>query len=412
MNVGVFHPGTQHSWQTATALQDLGRLEWFATTIFYRPDRFPFTMERLIPGKLGEKVRYEFRRFDHPRLDPAKVHTTGAWEWVERAVRRLGAHGLAERIDMMGNAAFARDLRKLVSAPQPFAIWGYDGVSRDVFRMARDAGRPIVLDRTIGDLRTQRDMLELIAQTHGDWILPHEGPSAARIAMDDEEYSLADRIVCGSRFAADSVREKAADPAVAAKVRVLPYCFDESLFGQLPPPAPIAPGEPVRFLFAGRIWPAKGIQHVLEAMADIPASQATLTVVGTVFSKADALAPYAGRFEHIPQVPRSGMPELMARHHVLVLPSYFEGSALVLYEAMAAGLATIQTPNAGGNVDAATGILLPRPDTDLVREAMLSLIDYRDRLNAMRAAAQEGATAYSFARYRDNIAALLDEMAI
>jgi hypothetical protein len=37
MKVGVFHPGTQHSWQTALAFQEAGTLAWFATSIFYDP---------------------------------------------------------------------------------------------------------------------------------------------------------------------------------------------------------------------------------------------------------------------------------------------------------------------------------------------------------------------------------------
>ena len=49
MKVAVFHPGTQHSWQTAYALQQLDRLEWYATSIFYKPDSMPYLLERL-PG--------------------------------------------------------------------------------------------------------------------------------------------------------------------------------------------------------------------------------------------------------------------------------------------------------------------------------------------------------------------------
>ena len=47
MKVAVFHPGTQHSWQTAFALQQLGRLQWYATSIFYKPDSLPYLLERL-----------------------------------------------------------------------------------------------------------------------------------------------------------------------------------------------------------------------------------------------------------------------------------------------------------------------------------------------------------------------------
>ena len=70
MKVAVFHPGTQHSWQTALALQDLDRLAWYATSIFYRPHHFPYWLERVMPGAIGRRLHAEFVRFSHPRLDP------------------------------------------------------------------------------------------------------------------------------------------------------------------------------------------------------------------------------------------------------------------------------------------------------------------------------------------------------
>jgi glycosyltransferase involved in cell wall biosynthesis len=99
----------------------------------------------------------------------------------------------------------------------------------------------------------------------------------------------------------------------------------------------------------------------------------------------------------------------MARHHVLVYPSYFVGSALSLLEALASGLALIQTPEAGNGVTAETGILLERPDTDLALAAMRAMIDDRDRLDHFRASAPAEALNYTFARYRENISTLLDQ---
>ena len=95
MQVAVFHPGTQHSWQTATALQQLGRLEFFATSIFHQPERWPYRLERLAPGALGARLRREFGRFSHPALDPALVRTAGLAEWMERLAARAGWPALA-----------------------------------------------------------------------------------------------------------------------------------------------------------------------------------------------------------------------------------------------------------------------------------------------------------------------------
>ena len=55
MQIVVAHPGTQHSWQTAYALQQLGRLKFYATSIFYQPERWPYRIERYLPAPLKRR---------------------------------------------------------------------------------------------------------------------------------------------------------------------------------------------------------------------------------------------------------------------------------------------------------------------------------------------------------------------
>ena len=95
MRAVVFHPGTQHSWQTALALQQLGRLAWYGTSIFYDPDRWPYRIERYLPGRLRERVHGEFLRFNHPGLDRSLVRTGGSAEWLERIANRARLRKLA-----------------------------------------------------------------------------------------------------------------------------------------------------------------------------------------------------------------------------------------------------------------------------------------------------------------------------
>lgn len=174
MQVAVFHPGTQHSWQTATALQQLGRLAWYATSIFHQPERWPYRVERYLPGPLARTVSAEFRRFSHPALDPALVRTGGLSEWAERLAARAGLRRLAQRIDIHGNRRFVAQIAGAISGPEPFALWGYNGSSRTSFELAKQHGRICVLDRTIGDSRIYNRLMAELADRQGDWFLPTE----------------------------------------------------------------------------------------------------------------------------------------------------------------------------------------------------------------------------------------------
>lgn len=406
MSVAVFHPGTQHSWQTALALQQLGQLEWFATSILHQPDRWPYRLERYAPEPVARRLREEFGRFSRPGLDLSLVRTAGWSEWIERMANRAGWRRLARQIDAFGNRRFAALIAAELTSDRPFALWGYNSCSRHAFELAKRHGRHCILDRTIGDYRVYNALMDGIADQYGAWFLPTERRVPNRMIEDDiREYELADQIVVGSETAAATIRSCAPDHA--AKLKILPYCFDEALFGSLPDPEPIRPDEPLRLLFVGQMNPRKGIHHLLEAFSQLPPGAATLTLVGDLRVPRHIFARYADRVTLITQVPRSQMPGIMARHHLLVFPSYFEGSALTLVEALAAGLGIIQTRASGNGASPECGIVLETIDTPTLRAALEQAIDDRDLVNSWRARAQSEAANYSFARYRENVKSLI-----
>jgi glycosyltransferase involved in cell wall biosynthesis len=404
MKVAVFHPGTQHSWQTAMALQDLGQLAWYATSIFYQPERWPYRLERLVPRLHGE-----FLRFSHPGLDPAMVRTSGMTEWLERIAARANLRRLAHHLDVLGNRRFTRSLARDIASPEPFALWGYNGSSLGAFETAKRVGRTCILDRTIGDFRYYNDRMAALEDRYGDWFLPTERRvSDEQIVRDQREFDLADCVLVGGPFAAQTIRDRAG-AGVAAKVRVLNYCYDEALFGKQPAPQPVPPKGPVKFLFIGQVNPRKGIHHLLEAFARLPASEASLTVLGDLRIPSALFARFSDRVSYIPTVARAQVPAIMAEHHVLVFPSYFEGSALSLLEGLASGLALIQTPMSGMGVTGETGLMISEPDSDALEAAMASVIADRGRLDHWRSAAQAEARKYSFANYRAAIGTMLEE---
>ena len=413
MQVAVFHPGTQHSWQTALALQQLDRLAWFATSIFYKPDKLPYRLERIMPGPIARRMSREFRRFSHPALDPSLVRTSGAIEWIERIATRANFPNLARRLDAIGNRRFVSEIAADLRSAEPFALWGYNGGSLTSFELAKSMGRRCILDRTNGDFRVYNRMMAEIRDQYGDWFMPEEREiSAASIAMDDREFALADTILVGSPFAAETIRASTPNPSVAAKLRVLNYCFDEGLFAGIAPPRPVDRSRPVKFLFMGLVIPRKGIHHILEALSRIPASAAELTIVGDMNIPRRAFEPYAERVTHLPTVARADVPAIMAEHDVLMLPSYFEGAGIVLYEALAAGCALIQSKRCALAVTDQTGVMLDRVDSNAVHDAMMVAVDDRDRLDSWRAHAQIEAGNYTFAHYRENIALLLNDLGI
>lgn len=412
MNVAVVHPGTQHSWQTAYALQQLGRLEFYATSIFYQPDRWPYRIERYLPKSLGERLGREFRRFSHGGLNPDLVRTSGVWEWLERIARRQGYRDLAARLDRIGNRRIADDLERMLGGPKPFALWTYDNVAGNLFPTAKAHGRACILDRTIGDWRAYNEVMQAVFEDYPEFFpKPDFRMDQQRIEQNQAEYEQADVILAGSPFSAETVAQHGG-AAIAGKLRVLPYCYDELLFADAPPRPPRPKNEPLRFLFAGQAGVRKGVHLALKAMERIAPEAASLTIVGDLQVPAQTYARYADRVTHIPTVARRGMVDLMREADVLIFPTYFEGAGIVLYEALASGMGIIQSRNADIAVTADTGILMPDITEEALYEAMMQAIENRDLVEQWRANAPAAAHRYSFANYRGNIAKLLGDMGI
>ena len=397
----VFHPGTQHSWQTARALQELGRLEYFATSIAHDPASFPYLLERA--PVIGPRLAGEFRRFAIPGLDPRLIRTAGWEEWAERAARRAGLTRLANALDRRGNARFVRGLAGDIASSKPFMLWGYNNVSLESFQLGRIHGRTCILDQTIGDPRAFNQAMLQLQDRYGDWFEGGYEPLPEwRIERGDAEYEAADSIVVGCEFAARTIADHARSSDVASRTQVLEYCYDPTF--DAVDPAPHDPAGPVRFLFAGLGIPRKGIHHVLEAIAQFPRSDARLTLLGSLGMPGKTFAPYADRVDHISTVARRDVPGIMAEHDVLLFPTYFEGAGLVLYEALASGMAVIQSDRAALAVIPETGLLLPEISTEALVEAMARVIADRDELASWRGAARASVRDYSFAGYRQRIA--------
>lgn len=408
--VGVFHPGTQHSWQTARALQNAGQLGWYATSIFYRADRWPYRALPYLPAELRQKLMAEFGRFYHPALAPDSVRTFGFHEWIERGLSRAGLRRLAGRVNIAGNTAFAKSVCRLIAREPVAAVWGYDTSSADVFAYAKEHGIPRILDKTIGDPRVYNALMnELYADYKPFFSSPNFAVPQSVIDLQDKEYTLADGIVVGSDFCRDTILDPRARPDLAGKIDVLPYCYDDVFFKPGPPP-PRPTNRPVRFLFLGQAGPRKGIHLLLKAFARLPRNAATLTIVGQLQVPSATFRQYAGLVTLIPTVPRAAVADYLREADCLVFPTYFEGSPITIYEALACGCAIIQSKNSNLDAIPRAGLALERLDEDAVHAALMYVIDNRDVLQSWQQAAPPIAEGFTIAAYQKAVLAYLDKI--
>jgi glycosyltransferase involved in cell wall biosynthesis len=407
MRVGVFHPGTQHSWQTALAFQQAGMLAWYATSVFYDPTRWPYKLERCVPGNLSAQLSREFRRRHNPLLDLKKVRQFGWWEWSEVLMRRLGRQAISDACNRLGNRAFCRQVIRLIEREPVDLLWGFNSSCLEVFQWAKKRGIRCVLDQTIGHPAAQNQVMLREQERHPEFFVGSYSPlDDAWTVRQNEEAAEADLVVVGSDFCARTMVENG---CAEEKIRVVHYGYDESLFPKQQPKrnGNGAGPRPVRFLFAGEVGPRKGVAYLLKAFAEIPAEKAQLTLVGRLAIPQETFKKYANRIHYVAQVPRSEVPRYFAEADCFVFPSLFEGSAIVLYEAAGAGLGIIQTDRCGDGVRSGqNGYVLREISVEELTRAVERVASEPGLCGQWQAASWAGRSERTWADYRARIVKL------
>lgn len=188
-------------------------------------------------------------------------------------------------------------------------------------------------------------------------------------------------------------------------LRFLGNGVQEQWFEPFPP---IAAGERLRLLYAGRITRVKGILELLEAVARVP--EVDLVVAGrrleserddisAAFDAAVRDPRLEGRVTVLGLVHPNDMPEVMGGADVFVLPTYHrEGVPRSIIEAMAAGRPVITTPVRGARElvdDGVHGWVVQPRDVDALTSAIAKTVAFgRDRLREVGAAGHARAVAY------------------
>src|SRR4029079_6273125 len=146
----------------------------------------------------------------------------------------------------------------------------------------------------------------------------------------------------------------------------------------------------------------KGISCLLAAWARIRRPGWRLQLLGPLPANSGPLMPMLDQVELLGRVSHAEMPARRAAADIFVFPSLFEGSAVVTYEALACGLPSVVTAQAGSvGRDGIEGfVVVPRDVDDLARR-MEQLGNTPELRARMSAAARLRGLEFAWPRYPD-----------
>ena len=369
MRIAVAQLGARRHYAVPWLLHELGLLERLFTDSYIGNKRWLEGALQAMPRawRPGGVDRWLART--EPRLPPEKVTSFelfGLWRTqCEARIQSSRERALffAERNRLFNERVLRRGLG---SADM---VWGFNGEALELFQRAKTYGLRCVLEQTIAPRRIMRELLGKELSRWPGWepgldVPPMDDPLERR---EEAEWKLADLIIAGSEFVAEALVHCGVPEA---RCQVVPYGVDTSRFKPKPPRDRIG-DERLRILFAGEVGLRKGAPYLLEALRQLGSRRVEARFAGRVVLEPARLTPYRDVVTFLGPVPRSRMPELYHWADVLVLPSICEGSALVVYEAMASSLPVICTQNTGPVTAAGDCIVVPRADVDIITKKLL-----------------------------------------
>ena len=145
------------------------------------------------------------------------------------------------------------------------------------------------------------------------------------------------------------------------------------------------PDRPLHVLSVGTVSLRKGVPYLLEAAQQ---SSACFRMVGAINLEQAGLDQLGTTIELTGRVPRSKIHDHYEWADVFVLPSICEGSATVIYEALAHALPVICTSNTGSIVrDGTDGFIIPIREADPIADLLEQLASEPDLYRSMSEAA-------------------------
>jgi glycosyltransferase involved in cell wall biosynthesis len=312
-------------------------------------------------------------------------------------VRFLPRRALAPLSDKqffwLKNRWFDRAARRFLQEDATVAhLW--NSQATNTARQAKRQGKHLIIDRASTHIRTQTQILVEAYARHG---LRYEPTYRETISRCVEEYDLADLVLTPS---ARSVRSFAEHGVDRAKVIHCPFGVDLSRYATRREPPPR-----FRALFVGQLGIRKGLLTLLHAW-DRARGDGELWLVG---GEEEVIGPQLAAWRDRADIKwlgfRTDVPELMAQASAFVFPSIEEGSALVTYEAMAAGLPLIVTDEAGSVARDGREALVVKPDdVNGLAAALTTLREQPERAWQMGKAARERVEAFPWTPYGDRVA--------
>jgi glycosyltransferase involved in cell wall biosynthesis len=406
----IAHPGRQHSHQTALALQEGGMLERYLTSVWYQPNRFPYSVVRYIPGNVRRSILSELKKRSFEPLDLSQVETYPFWKLLYTLARKVHSR---QAVSERSIHKFNRDVDEWVAGKlsgMKFDLFiGYEVSALECFRVCKQKGIPSILDLAAEHWTLQERMIEEEALLDNPLINIDSNLLKDIREIKEQELLLADFILTPSSSAKESLIKGGLNKQ---KVIQIPYGVDLSLFR---PEQMYKRSGRFTVLYVGAITARKGLKYLLEAFTGSKLHDAELILIGGMAGGKELLKRYEGNYTYLPFLHHEELVRFYQQADLFVFPSLLDSFGMVVIEAMACGTPVVVSENTGVKDavrDGIDGYVVPIRDVQALKQRIGYLYEHREKIEEMGRNARKQAEKYSWERYRERIREIVTKISL
>ncbi len=400
-NVIVAHPGVQHSPQVVLAFQECAMLCRYFTSIWYKPNHFPYILINQLPGKVKNLILKGLKKKYNKEINPELVSQYPYYELIGFVLRRVYKNPFLNQYIMHWvNRNFDKWVANKLKDINCDVFIGYEMACLESFKVCKLKGVKCILDLAAPHWTLQKKLYAIEERKNNPIISINESLLQEVNSIKTVELNLADLILTPSQYAKNSLIEAGLDEN---KIRLIPYgvSLEKFVLKQV-----YRKDKKFNLLYVGAVIPRKGIKYLLEAYKQLNLKDLELTIVGTLLGAEQIMKDYKNYFKHVSYTHHDDLANYYQNADVFIFPSIDDSFAMVVLEAMACGTPVIISENTGAKDVARNGIdsfIVPVGDVNAIKEKILYFYNNRNKIEEMGRNARTQAEKYTWEKYRKSV---------
>ncbi len=370
-------------FRMATLAAELDQRGWLELMI---TGAYPTTLWATLAGapifrQIGGLGRLHARA--EPGLAVEKVVPQWTSEVVIHALRLLARLGRLRpgRWDHLATSVYTSTAVRAFSGSQAKIFHFRAGYGQGCISIAKSKGMILIADSPL--LFPER-IEDYVAEREPDFVTNQQRMVRPLFRQIADDARRADHLVVNSDFSKETFVQAGWVPE---RVHVQYTGVDDNFARAIEPRERPETKGPLRLIFAGDFGRRKGAHHLIVALERLSGVEWSMELVGGVDRPMRRDYPHFfadARVKVRGNVSRTALAGYLSRAEVLIFPSLAEGSARVVFEALACGCYVITTPNTGSIVGRhAEGSVVAAGDVAAIVEAIRFAAARRDSLGAI-----------------------------